>query len=283
VHDTNGAITLGVGTALSLLFAAAIVFSKKARERRALNDQYDDRLEKGLQALEQHAQNIEGSYKRREDGFDRSNQDLQQEIHVFRHAEASLQDAIVSQRENQKADYLRQFVIRDNFRQIPNLTPSNVAMLEAYSVETANEVEQLRLYGVPSIEPEIQIELLQWRRDVEAGFKFNPEHGISFADVGAAKEAAVRRFKITQARKILTAAKQIETQAEVAADDINRSCQRFEDSAEQWKTLAKQQRDIQSQRRKVERFINRSPGTIFGLAAGVPFVAAIAYFLFGWG
>jgi DNA-binding helix-hairpin-helix protein with protein kinase domain len=283
VYGANGAITLVVGTALSLLLAAALVFSKKARERRAMTDQYNDRLEKGLQALEQHAQNIEGSYRRREDGFDRSNQDLQQEIHVFRHAEASLQDAIVSQRENQKADYLRQFAIRDHIRRIPNLTPSNLTMLEAYSVETANEVEQLRLYGIPSIEPEIQIELLQWRREVEAGFKFNPEHGISLADLGAAKEAAVRRFKITQARKILTAAKQISTQADVAQDDINRSCQRFEDSAEQWKTLAKQHRDIQSQRRKVERFINRSPGTILGVAAAVPFAAAIAYFLFGWG
>jgi DNA-binding helix-hairpin-helix protein with protein kinase domain len=283
VHGMNGAITLAAGTAASFVLAGALFFSKKARERRATNDQYNDRLDKGLLALEQHAENIEGSYKRREDGFDRSNEDLRQEIHVFKHAEASLQDAIVSQRENQKSDYLRQFAIRDNFRRIPGLTPSNVAMLEAYSVETANEVEQLRLYGVPTIEPEIQIELLQWRRDVETGFKFNPDHGISLADVGAAKEAAVRRFKIQQARKILTAAKQIATQADVAADDINRSCTRFEDAAEQWKTLAKQHRDYESHRRKVERLINRNAATIFGLAAGIPFVAAIAYFLFGWG
>ena len=68
-------------------------------------------------------------------------------------------------------------------------------MLESFGVESANDVERIRLYGIPSIDPETVMELLQWRRDVEQTFVFNPEHGITLADVGAAKEMAVRQVQ----------------------------------------------------------------------------------------
>ena len=105
------------------------------------------------------------------------------------------------------------------------------------------------------------MELLQWRREIEPGFKFNPEHGITLADVGAAKEIAVRRFKMSQARKILTAAKQIETLADVGEAELARACDTFDDNVEQWKNTAKQYRDSQSGRRRDERLINQSPAS----------------------
>jgi DNA-binding helix-hairpin-helix protein with protein kinase domain len=239
-------------------------------------------LQQGKQGLANLAGAVQAQHRQREAAFDRSTEDVKNEIKIYRNAESSLQDAIVNQREMQKADFLRGFSIRDSIRKIPNLTYSQVAMLESFSVESANDVEQLRLYGIPSIDPETVMELLQWRREVEPGFKFNPEHGITLADVGATREVAVRRFKISHARKILTAAKQIETQAEVGAANLAYGCVQFDDAVERWKNTAKQFRDSQSRRRREERTINKSAGIIIGLAIGVPFVAAMLYFLFGW-
>ena len=180
----------------------------------------------------------------------------------------------------QKADFLRGFSIRDSYQKIPNLTASQVTMLESFGVESANDIEQLRMYGIPGIDGETQMELMQWRREIEPGFRFNPEHGITLADVGAAKEIAVRRFKMSQARKILTAARQIETQAEVGAAELARACDQFDDNVERWKNTAKQYRDSQSRRRREERLINQSPGVILGLALTVPFVIGFLFFLF---
>ena len=51
---------------------------------------------------------------------------------------------------------------------------------------------------------------------------------------------------------------------------------------EQWKSVAKEFRDFQSGRRRFERLINQSPSHVVGSALGVPFVAAVLFFLFGW-
>ncbi len=280
IHGSVGTMALGAGAVSSLVLAFPLLFGKRARERRKSCQDFLDWLGKGKQQLENLASAIQSQHRLREVAFERSTEDLKNEIKNYRNAETSLQDAIVNQREMQKADYLRGFSIRDSIRKIPNITYSHVAMLESFGVESANDVEQLRLYGIPSIDPEIVMELLQWRREVEPGFKFNPEHGITLADVGAAKEIAVRRFKISQARKILTAAKQIETQAEVGAADLARACSRFDDAAEQWKNTAKQFRDSQCRRRREERLINESPGMIIGLAITIPIVIGFLFLLF---
>jgi hypothetical protein len=153
-------------------------------------------------------------------------------------------------------------------------------MLEAYSVESAQDVERIKLYGIPSIDPETVMELLQWRTDVERQFHFKPEHGITLADVGQAKELAVRRFKISQARMILTGAKQLESLADVGGDEQKLALAGFHREAESWSKLAREFRDFQSGRRWFERHINRSAPFIAGLAAGLPFVAAVVYVVF---
>ena len=266
VGGTAGLATVAASGVLSIALAISLTVNKQARERRKQNTDYIAWLHKAQHQIGQKAQLIFAHYRKREEAFDHSNDELQNEIAIFRNAEASLKDAILNQRENQKADYLRSYSIRDSIRQIPHLTYSQVAMLEAFSVESANDIEQIRLYGIPTIDPETVMELLQWRRDVEPGFKFNPEHGITLADIGAAKEVAVRRFKISQARKILTAAKQISMQADVAKDDLARACSQFDETVDRWKSTAKQYREFQSRRRRVERLLNRSPAAILSSA-----------------
>jgi DNA-binding helix-hairpin-helix protein with protein kinase domain len=280
VGGPYAATILLVGTVLSILFALALMIGKQSCARRRTVNDYVARLATMCDALGQRAQRIEAQHRQRESGFQRANGDVLSEIENYRTADQNLQTVIVRYRESQRADFLRGFLIRDYYRQISGLTPSQVIMLEAYSVESANDVERIKLYGIPSIDPETVMELLQWRTEVERQFNFRPEHGITLADVGQAKEIAVRRFKISQARKILTAAKQLESLADAAGDDLKRALVIFNREAESWSKLAREFRDYQSGRRWFERNINRSAAFIAGLAAGLPFIAAVVYVIF---
>ncbi|HVT29024.1 MAG TPA: hypothetical protein VHE81_13495 [Lacipirellulaceae bacterium] len=281
VRGAAGGLVLAAGTALSLALAAMLLISKQARAHRKTKDDYDAWLEKAQQMLLRRAQSIEAQFGQREERFNRANEDLKNEIYLYRHAAENLKDVIVQLRESQKSDFLRGFLIRDDWRRIPGLNASEVVMLESFGIESANDVDRLKLYGVPGLEPETVMELLQWRRDIEPGFKFNPEHGITLNNVGATKELAVRRFKMSQARKILAGAKQIESLAEVGKAELAAALAQFDGVAEQWTSTAKQCRDFQSSRRPLERFINQSPAHILGAALGVPFVAMLVYLLFG--
>lgn len=281
IGRTGGRIALAVGAALSLAWGISLIAGKESRARRKTCKEFTRWLQQGRQSLTNLVAVIKHQHRQREAAFAQSTDAIKNEITIYRKAETGLQDAIVNQRLSQKADYLRGFAIRDSIRKIPNLTYSQVAMLESFSVETANDVEQIRLYGIPSIDPETVMELLNWRREVDAGFKFVPEPGLSLADAAAAKDVAVRRFKISQARKILTAAKQIETQVEVGAADLTRACATFDDATERWKVTAKQFRESQMRRRYEERMINKSPEIILAYAIGAPALISLLYLIFG--
>jgi DNA-binding helix-hairpin-helix protein with protein kinase domain len=266
---------LAGGAALSLLFAGLLIAGKSARARRKTADDFKNWLDKAEEALEQRGQLIAQQHGQREAAFQRSADELKNALEQYRTADTNLQNVLVQHREAQKADFLRCYLIRDYYRKIPGLSPSQVIMLESFGVESANELERLRLYGIPSIDGELVIELMHWRTEVERGFTFNPEYGITLADVGAAREAAVRRFKISQARRILTGSKQLETLAAAARAELNRSLLQFNQAADQWRGVAAQLRDFQSGRRRFERLINQSPALLIALALGVPFIALL--------
>jgi DNA-binding helix-hairpin-helix protein with protein kinase domain len=273
-------IVFGAGAAMSILVGIILIVSKRARERRQTANEFEARLARMRDSLEKRAKSIFAQYQQREAAFDRAAADLNDETGQYRNAEKDLQSVLARHRELQKTDYLRGFMIREHMQKIPGLTMNNVAHLESFSVESANDLERIRLYAIPTIDPDLVTELLQWRLDIERGFAFKPEHGITMADVGAARDMAVRRFKISQARKVLTGAKQLALLAEVGELDVNRALDSFNREAEQWTKVAKEFRDFQSGRPRIEREINRSPAWIVGLALGVPFVAGLLYLLF---
>jgi DNA-binding helix-hairpin-helix protein with protein kinase domain len=272
-------IILGAGAALSVALATVLILNKKVRAQRQTVDDYESRLGRMHEALLQRANAVQAQHQLREATFERASDDFNSEIQNYRNADQDLKSVLVRYRESQKSDYLRGYLIRDYFRKIPGMTVSHVVNLESFGVETAAEVERIRLYGIPTIDPEIVTELLQWRLDIESGFSFKSEHGITMADVGAAKDIAVRKFKISQARKILTGAKQLEAQAEIGSSELTLALDGFNREAEQWTTVAKQLRDLQSGRRSFERLINRSAVWIVGLSLGVPFVAGLLYLI----
>jgi DNA-binding helix-hairpin-helix protein with protein kinase domain len=267
------------GLVVSLVFAVALILSRGARDRRKTVQDFEDWLEKAGDGLLQRGQMIAYQHGQREQAFQRSSDDLRNALEQYRTADKNLQNVLVQNREAQKADFLRQYLIRDYYRKIPGLSPSQVIMLESFGVESANDLERLRLYGIPSIDGELVIELMHWRTEVERGFNFNPEHGITLADVGAAKDAAVRRYKISQARRILTGSKQLETLAAAGRSELTRALSQFNQAADQWRGVATQLRDFQSARRRFERLINESSSRILALALGVPFVAFLLYLI----
>ncbi len=275
-HATGGAV-LGVATLISLALAATLIVNKQARSQRKVRDDYEAWLQNSLDTLSKRAQSLEYQYGQREQAFNRSNDELKNEMQTYSTAAENIRDVIAQHQEVQKSEFLRGYLVRDYMRQIEGLTVSDVTMMESFGMDSANDVERMRLYGIPGLDPEVVMELLQWRRDIEQKFVFNPEHGITLANVGMTKEIAVRRFKIAQARKILAGAKQVETMADVGKGDLARALSQFDGAVEQWKGMAKQYRESQNVRQRLELFINRSPSFIIGFALGVPFVAMLVW------
>jgi DNA-binding helix-hairpin-helix protein with protein kinase domain len=275
-----GRIVLGTAAAFSLFLAGYLLFGKESRERRKRVKDHTGWLERNRIALQQRAQFIEHQHRQREYAFTRATEDLNREVNNFRAEGDKLQDVIVQHREGQKGDFLRGFLIRENANSISGLTNSQITIMESYGVESANDVDRLRLSGIPSIDEEAMMELLQWRTHVERGFKFNPEHGVTIAELRQQKDAAVRRFKISQARRILTAGKQLESLAETGKLELSRTLANFDQMTAAWAEQAKSYRDFQSGRQRFERLINRSPWTIIGLSLALPAVAMLLHLLF---
>jgi DNA-binding helix-hairpin-helix protein with protein kinase domain len=272
--------TFAAGAALSVAISIVLIVSKKSRANREKVDEFEARLDRMMESLDRRAKAVITQHQQRESAFERAAKDLNDETQSYRNAEKDLQSVLVRYREAQKTEYLRGFLIREHFQTIPGLTMNHVAHLESFSVESAHDIERIRLYAIPTIDSDIVTELLQWRLDVERGFKFQPEHGITMADVGSAREMAVRRFKISQARKVLTGAKQLAMLAEAGQSELNRALEAFHRESEQWTKVAKELRDFQSGRRRFEREINRSPAWIVGVSLAVPFVAGLLYLIF---
>lgn len=274
-----GGPILGVGAAASLSLAVAIVFCRSGKEARAAQQEFEDELQGKLDTLMKGAQSIEYQYNQREQMFTRSHDELKNEMQMYRSAGENIRNVIAQNEQMQKGDFLRQFMVRDYLRQINGLTASNVAMMESFGMDSANDVDRMRLYGVPGLEAETVMELLQWRRDMEQKFVFHPEHGVTLANVGLTREVAIRRYKMAQARKILDGAKQIEMLAEVGKADLARALAQFDSALDQWRIIAKQYRDSQSGRQRLELLVNRSPLFTFGLAIGVPLVALVVWLI----
>ena len=277
VSGTTGGAIYGASVVASLLLAIALVLTGKAKENRQTRDDYEATLASSLDTLAKRAQSLEYQYGQREQAFVRSGDEYNNEVQMYRTAAENIRDVIAQHQEMQKSEFLRQFLVRDYMRQISGLTVSDVAMMESFGMDSANDVDRMRLYGVPSLDPEAVVALLDWRREVEQKFVFNPEHGITLASVGQTKELAVRRFKIAQARKILSGAKQVETLAEVGRGDLKRALSHFDGELERWKAKAKECRESQSGRFGLEMLLNRAPSVTFSLVAIVSVIAGIIW------
>ncbi len=269
------------GTLLALGAGAYLLLSKPGKARRQKLVGYDNKLAQFRNRMLQVAHTITAKHQQRKKNFDANLDELRQTIKRYCTEGDQLEEVLRQQTGIHKNKFLRGHMLRDYFGEIPGLAQSMIPMLESYGVESALDVHKLGVYGVPIITPELALEMLQWREILEQRFVFKPEHGVTVAELKQAKNLATRRFKTSQARKILIGAKHLESITSVAKTAQKRSLREFEALSTDWKAVAREKGTYQNSRTKPERLINTSPATLIGVAAGIPILCGILSLLFG--
>lgn len=79
-------------------------------------------------------------------------------------------------RQYQLDAYLRGQFISD--AKIPKIGPTRVATLESYGIETAYDIELSAILAIHGFGSATAENLIVWRRQIEAGFRFDPARGV---------------------------------------------------------------------------------------------------------
>jgi DNA-binding helix-hairpin-helix protein with protein kinase domain len=269
------------GAAMSIASGLALLWSTEASARRKRVVDLQATLEQLLGRLEQLGRGITREYQKRAKMFAKARDALKTAREHYQADDAELQDVILQQRDAQKNAYLRSYLIREQAGAISGLKASQLSMLESFGIESAFDVDNLSLCAVPSISSSLAIELLQWRSQLENEFEFRPEHGVTAQELQFAGEAAARRFKLGQARKVLMGAKQVAALANAGEIELGQFLARYDAEVSKWRGIAGELRDFQSGRRRWERLVNRTRATIVAPAAGIPLFGLVLRLLFG--
>jgi len=271
---------LTAGVVLSIASGCFLIFSKLGRDRRKEVADFHDRMTQIQNRFLQMTRTIVAGYLKRKSEFGSETTKFDREFETYEAKGDQLQEVLRLHRMTNKDDFLRKFLIRDTIQHLPGMTSSLVSMLESFGVESALDVDELTLTGVPVITPDIELELLQWRSQLEQKFVFRPDHGVTAQDLKADEELATKRFKVMQARKVLMAATRLKSQENVAKSELDKGLAKLDSVSSEWLKVAKSLRDFQSGRRELERSINRSLTTTVGIALGIPLIGLILHLLF---
>lgn len=274
-------LALIAGAAATIGTGSYLIFSKSSRARRGEGDKLLGQLQQIQAQLVKGVQVVLAKHQQRKREFDNSVEDLKKAYEHYQTPESGLQDVLVWQRRSQLNRHLASNLIQDHVATISGLNFSMLSMLQSFGVESAFDVDDLKLMGIPNLGPGLTMELKSWRERVEKGFKFKPEHGVSMEDAKQAGESSLRRFKIAQARKVLMGAKQLDAMAEVGLAETNRDLKKFSNVAESARQVANQLRDFQSNRRPLERSLNSNPYVTATVAVVIPLLAALLWLIFG--
>jgi hypothetical protein len=273
--------TLAAGVGSSIAGAAVLLFSPGGRSRRTAVAQLEKKLEQSQLALAAEAQNIKAAYQKRRAAFETSVAEVKAECDHYCAADTKLENVLVLQRTSQLKQYLSQKLVQDQIGNISGMTRSMAAVLQSYGVESAADIEPLRLLGIPMLTPGLTMELTAWRDAVAQQFAFKPEHGVTFDYASAAGEAAVRRFKVFLARKILLAAKQLDSMSVAGREQLNRELAHYDEQACKTREAANALRAYQGSRRWFERLLNHSPPIILVTVFTTCVLGGLVYLLFG--
>lgn len=272
---------LAVGSLLALGAGAYLLFAPPGKARRQKLADFDNKLNQLRNRMLKVAHKVSSKHKQRQRQFDANMAELRATVKRYCSEGDEIKDVLREQAGAHKNDFLRSHLVREHIADIPGLSSSMIPMLESYGVETALDVHKLGVYGVPVLSPELALEMLQWRELVEQRFVFKPAHGVTAADLERAQQAAVQRFKISQARKILIGARHLDSLAVVAKAGRKRSSRDFEALGTKWKEIAREKGNFQQSRTKLERSINSSPAIIITVALAIPIVGGLVSLIFG--
>jgi DNA-binding helix-hairpin-helix protein with protein kinase domain len=272
---------LVAGTIGLIASAAYLLLSKASKERRKQAVELTQQLAQIQDRLTKQANAITAGYRKLKSDFETAVEEFNVECEHYRTDKAKLEDVLVYQRVSQKNQFLAQHLVQDSFAQTHGLGTSMVSMLQSFGVDSALDVNKLNLSAIPLMSPALKLELMQWREKIEATFVHKPEHGVTFSDAKSANEAAVRRFKATQARRVLMGGKQLQAMVDVANYELQRAMGEFDNLVTRGREAAVKLRDFQSGQRMLERLLNQSPVSILGPAIGAPILGLILYLVFG--
>ncbi len=274
-------ISLLLGALLSVGAGGYLILSQPGKSRRRKLQSFDNKLAKLRNHMLHLGQQLRTKHQHRRKQFDNNMAELRETVKHYCSEGDQIKQVLRQQTSQHKNNYLRSLILRDHIDEIPGLNASLIPMLESYGVESALDVHKLGVYGVPSMSAELAMELLQWRQDVEQGFEFKPEHGVTAADLERTQNAAIQRFKISQARKILIGARHLDSLAMVGKAAVKRAGRDFDTFRTQWKELARSKGEYQQSRTPLERKINRSPAGIIAVAVAIPVVGGLMSLIFG--
>jgi DNA-binding helix-hairpin-helix protein with protein kinase domain len=93
---------------------------------------------------------------------------------------------------------------------IPNIGPGRKATLLSFNIETAADVTQTALLGVPGFGPAMTTKLLAWRATIESRFVFNGQQAIDPSDLGKI-ERDIANLRIQHERTLSQGAAQLQS------------------------------------------------------------------------
>jgi len=281
VAGVLSAWALLAGAVAAAASGAFLLFSKEARARRATVDQLQRRLAEIQHKLYQRTRQISSAHQKRLQTFEESLSELRAERDHYRAADTHLQDVLVLYRTTQKNRFLSTHLIQDYAAQIPGMNSSMASVLQSYGIESALDIDPIKLVAIPMLSPGLTLELRTWRDRIDRQFVFKSEHGINIEDKNAAGKDAVNRFKVVQARRILMGARQLEILVANAREELVRELNHYERQCELARAVAKELRDVQSARRRWERAINSSWPAVAGVTLAAPAGGLLLWLMFG--
>jgi DNA-binding helix-hairpin-helix protein with protein kinase domain len=260
---------------------AFLLASGDARAKRRADDQLAQQLADVQADLAKKTRSIAGAHAQRKTAYDKLVAELKTEAAHYQAADGQLTDVLAVIRRAEQNRYLAGKLIQEHIRDIPGMTPALAAVLQSYGIESPLDIDSIRLIGVPMLHDGLALELIAWRDRVARQFTYKAPQGLTAAEAERDGKTAVARFKLSQARRILTASRQLDALARSHAQRLARELAYYDRCAEPARQLAKDLRDLRTARRQWELAINRTPATIAVAALAGPVAGALLYWLFG--
>ena len=114
----------------------------------------------------------------------------------------------------------------DRFRivgaNITGIGPGRASMLASYGIETAADISRKSIAAIPGFNRMLALELVRWRRDKEARFRFNPNEPVDRRDIQAmdAELAARRKELLAELREGPASLRSLAAQVRVARERL---------------------------------------------------------------
>jgi DNA-binding helix-hairpin-helix protein with protein kinase domain len=269
------------GSAGAVTGGAVLLLSQRGKSKRKRVHDLRRRLDELQKLLRSESQQTLARHHRRQSAFKSSVSELKVECEQYCTADTQLENVLVMSRAAELNRFLSRHIIQEHVSQIFGMTAPMAAVLQSYGVESAADIESLKLLGIPMLTPGLTLELTNWREVLEHDFVYKPDHGVTFTHVNTAGEVAVKRFKTFQARRILMAGKQLDSVARAAREQLAAEVAHYDERAAQARDVAYELRDFQTARGRLEQLVNYSREVLLAVTLATPAVGGLIWLLFG--